>query len=73
MKFEITPEELKRIAEWETEQDQKWAEKFKTPRAYYGASGVSLTYEFTPTSLGVVCKVRHVGGEELDFTEYLDW
>lgn len=40
--------------------------------SYAGASGGATTYEFTPTSLGLVTKVRHFG-KELDLTTYQDW
>ena len=41
---------------------------------YGGAIGGALTYEFTPTGLGVVTKVRFSGYDEvLDLTEYDSW
>jgi len=40
---------------------------------YYGAIGGDLTYQFTPTSLGVIIKVLHVSGAELDITDYSLW
>lgn len=39
---------------------------------YDGASGGGLTYEFTPTSIGTVEKVRY-GEHELDVTDYRNW
>jgi hypothetical protein len=42
--------------------------------AYGGAIGGSTTFLFTPTSLGVVVKVRDsFTGEEIDVTDYEDW
>ena len=41
---------------------------------YSGAAGGSLTYSFTPTSLGVIAVVRdgHTG-EEINLTDYESW
>ena len=39
---------------------------------YGGAIGGATTYEFTPTSIGLVFKVRHFG-KELDLTNYDEW
>jgi hypothetical protein len=39
----------------------------------HGTIGGEFTYCFTPTSLGVVIKVKHVNGKEIDLTEYEDW
>lgn len=41
---------------------------------YNGAIGGSLTYHFTPTSLGVVKKITDSKtGKELDLTDYDSW
>lgn len=41
---------------------------------YGGATGGIVTYSFTPTSLGVVVKVRHaITGNILDVTDYDNW
>lgn len=41
---------------------------------YGGAIGGGLTYEFTPTSIGLIFKVRYSGHEEpLDLTDYASW
>lgn len=37
------------------------------------AIGGRLTYSFTPSSLGLVIKVKCACGEEIDVTEYRDW
>lgn len=39
---------------------------------YDGAIGGGLTYEFTPTSIGVIFKVKY-GKHELDLTDYDSW
>lgn len=45
--------------------------KFKYP--YTGAIGGGLTYEFSPTGLGMVIKVKYFNGAELDLTDYDAW
>lgn len=41
---------------------------------YGGAVGGDLTYEFTPTSLGVTAIVRNVHtGNTIDLTDYESW
>lgn len=41
---------------------------------YGGAIGGSLTYSFTPTSLGTVVQVKHgLSGETLDLSDYENW
>ncbi len=60
-----------------SEQQQKWFKKNKKPlNEYQGAIGGGLTYHFTPTSLGVVCKVTLSIGtfeDSIDLTEYDEW
>jgi hypothetical protein len=38
-----------------------------------GASGGAITYQFTPTSLGTVVKVKCECGMEADITDYRSW
>jgi hypothetical protein len=71
--FEIDAEQAAKIAAWSAEQDKKWAEQQGQREPYYGAIGGELTYEFTPTSLGVVTKVKHATGVVLDVTDYDSW
>lgn len=40
---------------------------------YAGAVGGALAYQFTPTTLGLVIKVRYGDEFELDLTDYHDW
>lgn len=41
---------------------------------YGGAIGGSLTYSFTPTSLGMIVKVRDaLSKQEIDLTNYDEW
>jgi hypothetical protein len=39
---------------------------------YQGASGGAVTYQFTPTSIGVVLKVEAYG-QTLNLTDYESW
>ena len=38
-----------------------------------GASGGAITYQFTPTTLGTVVRVRCECGQEEDITDYRAW
>ena len=71
MNFKLTTDQEDLIAVWEVEQNKQWAAKHG--RVYYGAIGGSLTYSFSPTSIGTIIKVSHVNGNELDVSDYQDW
>jgi len=78
MKFGIDAEQAEKLATWIEEQNAKVAERQKdkdfpsTP--YYGCSGGAYTYLFTPTTLGMVVKVRNnMTKEEIDLTDYEMW
>jgi hypothetical protein len=66
MKFEISPEDSAKIAEF-----KKQVEAERGSREA-GAIGGATTYSFTPTGLGVIFKVTHFD-KELDLTNYADW
>lgn len=38
-----------------------------------GAIGGEYTYSFTPTSLGVITKVKRFDNNEIDLTNYDEW
>lgn len=44
---------------------------------YHGASGGSVTYSFTPTSIGMICTVTYLENTEfqrsMDVTDYDEW
>lgn len=40
---------------------------------YQGCIGGAITYSFTPTFIGVVVKVSHYKGHEIDVSDYEDW
>jgi hypothetical protein len=78
--FELDAEQSKRLNEWCSEQDKKVMESQKgtevehSGEAYYGCSGGSVTYMFTPTTLGLVVKVQNnMTGEIIDLTDYESW
>ena len=76
--YKLTPTQVKRLAEWEAEQDQGWVNSNKPGRsfdgkAYYGAIDGALTYSITPTGIGSIFKVRHVSGTVIDLTDYDMW
>ena len=89
MHFELDENQIKRLREWEAEQDAiALAEQKKSTNRnsfaaiindecnepYYGATGGSLTYEFTPNSIGMVIVVKHgYTKAELDLSDYDNW
>jgi hypothetical protein len=44
-----------------------------TELPYTGACGGDVTYQFTPTSLGIVFKAVHTSGASIDLTNYNEW
>lgn len=64
MKFELTPEQIEKLLEWQLQKEEE----------YGGAIGGRWTYSFTPTSLGIVVKVRDaIDKSEIDLTNYDEW
>lgn len=47
-------------------------ENGRVKRPYLGAIGGGLSYEFTPTGIGTIFKVRFLD-QELDLTDYESW
>ena len=64
--FGITKEENNAIAEWERKHN---LEKHGSETVYYGAIGGGMTYIFVPTSIGTVCTVKCLCGEEFCFRD----
>lgn len=60
MEFHLTTDQTRKFYEWSKRIDP----------VYSGAIGGMFTFSFTPTSLGMVIKVKHFKGHELDLTEY---
>jgi len=63
--FDFDPEQLKKLSAWIGTKDLD---------EYSGASGGRFTYQFTPTSLGMVSKViDNLKKDEIDLTDYTSW
>lgn len=72
--FSLTEEQGEKVAAWAAQQDKALAEKQGKDQPYYGCSGGSLSFEFTPTTLGMVVKVtNNLTKESLDVTEWDNW
>jgi arsenate reductase-like glutaredoxin family protein len=68
--FTVDRGQHEQLVEWCDEHDKTcpYADPDNT-----GAIGGRLTYSFTSTSLGEVCKVECACGAKVDLTEYGDW
>lgn len=65
--FNITEEEEEAIREWKKKHiKEKHPNAINNP-AYFGAIGGEYTYEFKPTSIGVVGKIKCCCGDEFVF------
>lgn len=64
MGFPMTEEEVYKAQEW-----IKTHDKEEHPHQSAGAIGGRYTYEFTPTSIGVLCSVRCSCGDRCDLTD----
>jgi hypothetical protein len=78
--FSLDETQHKKLAAWKKAQDVKVMEQQKGTKfehsgeAYYGCSGGAYSYEFTPTSLGLIVKVRNGATEEtIDLSDYDSW
>ncbi len=70
MAFEMNDVERQRADEWRLKHNE---EKHAGDSPYAGACGGSLTYEFTPTGLGVAVWVRCMCGEKGECTDFDLW
>lgn len=83
--FGLDDEQWKKLHEWKKEIDseiaaRQWADPetrqhmLDEHTPYGGAIGGSLTYSFTPTSLGTVVKVTDgFTNKTIDLSNYEDW
>lgn len=60
MKFELTKEQLEKLAEWKKTLK-------KRPKT---AIGGAFTYKFTQTSIGLIAVVEYFDGSKIDLTDY---
>lgn len=70
IEFALDDIQFIKLVKWEREHDKTC--KFANPMKQ-GACGGRLTYSFTPTSLGVVTKIKCACGEEVDVSDYDEW
>lgn len=70
VELQLTEDQLLKWKEWLAEHDKTCP--FADP-SKQGAIGGRLTYEFTPTALGLVTKVKCACKEEVDLTKYEEW
>ncbi len=68
--FKLDDGERERLNTWLTKHNKKC--KFNKPE-FCGAIGGRLTYMFTPTSLGILVKVKCACEETIDLTDVSDW
>ena len=68
--FSLTEQETKDLKKWLKKHDEKC--KFKDQHKQ-GAIGGRITYMFTPTSLGVITRVKCACGKEADLTDTSIW
>lgn len=66
-RFEIGPEQERKASAWLDEHREVHAGEDG------GAIGGRYTWEFTPTSLGEVVRLRCCCGAEVDLSEYENW
>ena len=65
--FDLTKEQVAKLNAFTAQQEVVTGGR-------YGAIGGAYTYEFTPTSIGVVVKVRNsVTNAVIDLTDYESW
>ena len=70
MKFEFDETELRKYKKWKEEHDKTCP--CKDPMKQ-GAIGGRLTYQFTPSGVGVATVVKCACGEKIDLTDYESW
>lgn len=62
--FKFTPEQQAKYMDWHKEKCVMYGR---------GSIGGRLTFEFAPTSLGVVVNVKCACGQKIDLSEYENW
>jgi hypothetical protein len=71
--FKLTEEQNKRISEWMDAHDAEKHIPVGGTFRYSGAIGGAYTWQFTPTSLGIVQKVKCSCGDHIDVSDYDSW
>lgn len=68
MEFKIPEDKQDEVNKWRREHRCEYKDPMKQ-----GAIGGRITYCFTPTGLGEICKVQCACGCSIDITEYESW
>jgi len=68
--FNLDPKQMGMITDWLKQHDVTCP--YANP-ARQGASGGRLTYEFTPTTIGLIAKVKCGCGGSVDVSDYHNW
>lgn len=72
--FSVPADQRDKLDKWIAENNAGVARQQGGDSPYYGGSGGSLTYSFTPTSLGLIVKVtNNMTGQTIDLTDYESW
>lgn len=66
--FTLDKKQFNEVQNWMKEHKCKFKSQWDL-----GAIGGRFTYQFTPTSLGAICKVKCACGKEIDVTHSEDW
>ncbi len=74
MNFELDERQEERLAEFRDKHPCAILDHSRMPGVNMtGAIGGQYTYLFTPTSIGVVVRVKCACGAEIDLSNYEDW
>ena len=68
--FGLYKEQSEAIEQWLTDHIK---EKHGDKKEYHGAIGGAYTYEFTPTSLGIVTVFKCYCGDGVNVSDYSEW
>lgn len=71
MKFEIDKLDLPKFNKWREEHDCDFRPTPENPYPDIGAIGGTLTYSFTPTSIGTIVKVECACGSSVSLCDHL--
>ena len=71
MKFELDEKQVDQLGEWRVKHDQECSANHWAIPEKAGAICGAITYEFTPTSIGLITIMKcGVCGESINLTDY---
>jgi len=75
LRFSLTEQQEKEIRKWREEHDcsLRTDDRGVKGEIYVGAIGGAITYQFTPTGLGICEGVKCACNQTLDLTDYDEW